>query len=93
MFCYHCGVEIGLKRKPGRQETCSDCGEYLHCCFNCLFYDEAAHHHCREPQSEWVLEKNSANFCDYFQPGTRKPENKKAKSEDARKKLDDLFKS
>ncbi|MFK7826658.1 MAG: hypothetical protein AB8G05_21130 [Oligoflexales bacterium] len=33
---------------------------------NCIYYDAGSHHECREPQAEWVREKESGNFCGYF---------------------------
>jgi len=68
MFCHHCGFEIKVDHRICRQETCPKCGSYLHCCLNCRFYDPASYHQCRETQAEWVSEKDSANFCDYFEP-------------------------
>jgi hypothetical protein len=92
MNCHHCGFEVELKEKIKRQEICPKCGEYLHCCLNCRFYDEMAYHQCRETQVEWVQDKKGANFCDYFEPkhSSDFPDQKK-KSDDARKKLDELF--
>ncbi len=92
MFCHHCGFEIRVDHKIGRQETCPKCGSYLHCCLNCRFYDPAAYHHCRETQAEWVSEKDSANFCDYFEPGDSPVSKKSSKADEARRKLDQLFK-
>lgn len=92
MYCHHCGSEVKTNRKIGRQETCGECNCYLHCCLNCKFYEPAAHHQCRETQAEWVQDKASANFCDYFYPSDRPVKNKPEQSEQARKKLDQLFK-
>jgi hypothetical protein len=92
MRCHHCGFEVEVKEKIGRQEPCPKCGSYLHCCLNCRFYDEAAYHQCREPEAEWVSDKASANFCDYFEPGDSGKTKSSSKADEARKKLDDLFK-
>lgn len=57
----------------------------------CKFYDPNVHHECREPQADFVSEKDQANFCDYFVFGPRL----KVQIEDARKakeKLEGLFK-
>ena len=93
MYCHHCGHEIIIKHKLGRQETCPKCDSYLHCCLNCRFYDTAAYHQCRETQAEWVQDKASANFCDYFESGDSKGSSKSSKVDEARKKLDQLFKN
>ncbi|MBN2355651.1 hypothetical protein JXO59_06030 [candidate division KSB1 bacterium] len=91
MQCYQCGKEISLDHKVGRQDTCPFCSSYLHCCRNCQFYDVNAHHQCREPQAEWVQDKEKSNFCDYFEPGASVKTVPSA-ADDARRKLDDLFK-
>ncbi len=40
---------------------------HLHCGHNYPFIDPAAHNQGREPQADWVKEKEMANFCDYFE--------------------------
>lgn len=89
--CAFCQKKIELSEKPGRCDLCPHCDRDLHCCFQCLFYDANAHHECREPQADIVLEKDKANFCDYFifDPQIQvKTEDKNA----ARAKLEALFK-
>ncbi|HOW57220.1 MAG TPA: hypothetical protein PKZ12_04405 [Smithellaceae bacterium] len=80
-----------IPRTTGRQELCPCCGAYLHCCRNCLFYEPGAYNDCREPQAERVLDKQAANFCDYFtfKDSEGKNENKSAAAQD---KLEGLFK-
>ena len=91
MRCFHCKDEIPADEKISRQSTCRNCGSYLHCCLNCKHYDRLAPKQCREPRVELVREKDRANFCDYFSPADTQPaENKRA--EEARKKLEALFK-
>ena len=93
MICWKCGNEIQLDTKPARKDTCDKCGAYLRCCYYCMFYDRGAHNQCRETQAEWQGDKEKANFCDYFQPGkTGASKDRRSPQDDARKKLDDLFK-
>jgi hypothetical protein len=92
MNCHRCGFGIDIEDKIGRQATCPKCGTPLHCCLNCRFYDPAAYHQCRETQAEWVSDKEGANFCDYFEPGGSSASQKPSKADEARKKLDQLFK-
>ncbi|MCD6165710.1 hypothetical protein J7K19_03250 [bacterium] len=95
MSCYKCGVEISLpgNDKPRRQDLCPKCSAPLHCCRNCRFYDPKAYHQCREPQAEWVRDKEIANFCEYFELGKGKTDQAAQKRrEEARKKLESLFK-
>ncbi len=83
--CFRCGEPLRLL--PGervrRQDTCSHCQADLHVCLNCTYYEPGRQNDCREPQSEPVLDKERANFCDYFQPGDgleREEQTSKAKS-------------
>ncbi len=97
-FCHHCGSKLEA-RKPVRTDVCPSCGRDVKVCLNCTFYDTGAEDKCREPQAEWVKEKDRSNFCDYFRfleesrrssarpPGT--PGLSREKS--ARQKLDELF--
>ncbi len=91
MKCFHCQNEIALERAVGRQETCPHCHSYLHCCRNCGLYDVKAWHECREPEAEWVKEKEGANFCVYFTPRQQGAGRVPDRSDAARRKLDDLF--
>ncbi len=92
MNCHACGASLQPSGKIGRQQTCPKCGAILHCCLNCRFYAESACHQCREEQAEFVSDKSSANFCDYFEAGAAKTMKTDSQKENARKKLDDLFK-
>lgn len=64
--CYSCGAALGTVERIGRRDACLRCGAELHCCRNCQFYDPALHNQCREPQAEPQVDKERANFCDYF---------------------------
>ena len=93
MFCWNCKNEIREVTKIWRQETCPHCQAYLHCCLNCKFYDKFAHNECRESSSEWVNDKNTANYCEYFLPTDEKPPDKKSLSkEEANKRFTELLK-
>lgn len=64
--CFYCGNPITLTGRIGRAETCQHCGWDLHTCRNCRYYDPQAYNACRETQAERVLDKERANFCDFF---------------------------
>ncbi len=93
MLCFNCGEALNLRSTVGFKECCPKCDADLHCCRNCTFYDSSAYNFCREPQAERVVEKERANFCDYFKFGNQTakgaPSEKEAK---AKSSLDDLFK-
>lgn len=95
LACHSCGFENELVtgRKVQRRDECERCGADLHCCRNCRFYDPARHNECSEPQAERVVDKERANFCDYFEPGSGGAGSGGGASGDAaRKSFDDLFK-
>ena len=89
-ICFSCKRELEVDPRPGRGETCPFCGADLKVCLNCRFYDEGSYNSCREPQAERVLDKDRANYCEYFQ--FRESEGERAHGEDPLKRLEDLFK-
>lgn len=66
--CYHT-LDFQPMDKLGRQEECPSCYQSLHCCKMCHFYDTSAYNECKEPMANRVLEKEKANFCDFFKLG------------------------
>lgn len=70
MNCFHCMREITMTERIGFRAECPQCDRPLHACLNCGFYDPAYNNQCRETQAERVVDKNRANFCEYFRPRT-----------------------
>ena len=91
MNCFHCGDAIAFKDRVGFRDRCSTCDRPAHACLNCTFYDPAYNNQCREPQADRLVEKDRANFCEYFTPGNRAAK-KLDSSSNARAKLDAIFK-
>ena len=89
--CHRCGVEVALER-IGVRDVCGKCRAYLHCCRNCEFYERGAHNDCREPNAELVAEKEDGNFCEYFHFSSARHAESTHPSNDARAKLERLFK-
>lgn len=54
----------------GRSEECPECFCDLRCCKMCSFYDTHAYNECREPVAQRIVDKEKANFCDYFKLGS-----------------------
>ena len=92
MICFSCGLELKFKGKIYRTDVCTQCDADVHCCLNCDNYDTSAHNKCREPQAEWISEREKANFCDFFisNKKTEKPIVKQKNS--TRLDFDNLFK-
>jgi hypothetical protein len=84
--CHACGneIDLGLARAAGRREECPHCRAPLHACRNCTAFDETARYGCREPQAEPPLDKDAANYCDFFVfrkgPAAPKEEDPRAKA-------------
>ena len=85
-------VELAAGERVGFRDTCEKCDSDLHVCLNCVHYDSNAYNQCREPNAEWVSERERANRCDYFALGDRSGDSANAERERARASLDDLFK-
>lgn len=93
MQCWKCGSELKNLLLPfSRYEECSVCKADLHVCLACKHYDPRINDACREDRAEFVLDKDKANFCDYFKLNPRpfKPKDDAAAVE-ARRKLAALF--
>ncbi|MFN2424943.1 MAG: hypothetical protein ABR587_00700 [Candidatus Binatia bacterium] len=69
LSCHSCSAELAFEDPIGRSQHCPACAAELRCCLNCRFHDLSAYNECAEPSAERVLEKDRANFCDYFSPG------------------------
>lgn len=92
--CHKCGRELSADTEYGRQDSCPGCRASTHCCLNCLHYDTSKYNECAEPNADRVVDKEKANFCDYFKPCDTKARG--AKAGDARsaalKAAESLFK-
>jgi hypothetical protein len=95
--CHHCGAAVSLSHgeKVMRHHNCDRCDADLRCCRNCRYFDPGRSNQCSESQAEWTSNKESANFCDYFEPLMaidRLEAGGDQAADDPRKKFDDLFK-
>jgi hypothetical protein len=92
-----CGAAVPPRERIGRHDTCLACNADLHSCRHCRFYDPAVYNACHEPQAERVLDKERANFCDYFtfavgpRPTAEDAARGASTAGDARAKLGALF--
>ena len=72
-ICQVCGQENQVGDIIGRRDSCSGCQTDLRSCCQCRHYDTAMANDCREPQVELVVDKERANFCDFYQPAAGSP--------------------
>ena len=72
MNCFACGraVEVTSGERVGFRDECERCGADLHVCRNCAHHDPAAYNECRESSTERVDDRERANRCEWFRPGT-----------------------
>jgi hypothetical protein len=93
MHCHACRTEIRLAsgESVGYRDACDRCAADLHVCLNCAHYDPNAYNECRESSAERVLDRDRANRCDYFRPGTGTSTAADPR-QSARASLDALFK-
>ena len=91
--CYRCGESLAALSLPlSRQDECPGCGNYLHVCRMCVYFDPRVPRQCREDGAEEVREKDRLNFCDWFKPSeTAFDPDRKAEEDQARAALDALF--
>ena len=92
--CSFCGTALPIERVY-RTTLCSSCGKAVKVCLNCKFYMPGAHWDCHEEIPEAVREKDTVNFCDYFQLSGGGDSKRAAKKKDARgnarSSFDNLF--
>jgi hypothetical protein len=67
--CYHCGHEIPVGAPIVRSSECPSCRRDLRVCRNCRHFSPGSHWDCRETVSDQVVDKERANFCDWFRMG------------------------
>ena len=69
LLCFRCGNSLATLTLPlSRLDECPACAVYLHVCRMCRHFDAAVAKQCREDDAEEVLEKERANFCEWFKP-------------------------
>ena len=89
--CSFCDKQMEVNGTVIRSDTCPHCGRDLRCCVQCKFYDPGSYNECKEVSAERVVDKERANFCDYFIiKGAR--ENVSGKEAMAKQALENLFK-
>lgn len=91
MNCWNCGKAIDTRERVEFRAACPSCDRALHVCKNCNHYDPAYYNRCRETIAERVVDKERANFCEFFAPRTTGARSKSSAAS-VRSQLDALFK-
>ena len=90
--CWSCGQTLAAA-DFGRENRCPACQKATHACRNCLYYQPGLNNDCREPVAEYIVDKQGANFCDYFEPNpTAHAAGQETDTEAQRSAAEDLFK-
>lgn len=66
-YCHTCRAEWTSKDKPGFRDSCGKCPADIHVCLNCRFYDVHKPLQCMEHIDDPVIDKEKANYCEFFQ--------------------------
>lgn len=93
LVCHKCGKPLSdtFKVMVSRSDICPNCRADIRSCKMCQFYDVKAYNECRESSADRIVEKEKANFCDYFKIGSAGNDADKAR-QDALAKAAALFK-
>ena len=68
MQCYKCHAELTIlpHQTITRSEACPKCLTSIRCCMMCIHYDKNSYNECRESVAERAVDKEKANFCDFY---------------------------
>lgn len=67
LVCWKCGAALaGLPQPLSRMAECPSCRTELHVCRMCREFDRHTQRQCREIRADEVVQKDRANFCDWF---------------------------
>ncbi|ABG41386.1 hypothetical protein Patl_2878 [Paraglaciecola sp. T6c] len=91
--CWQCGVHLSNIITPvSRREECSQCHSDIHACTMCQHYDVHNRTGCNEERAEFIVDKERANFCEYYALSSRAfDDTKLIKQRQAKAQLAALF--
>lgn len=93
LVCWKCGASLrDLPIPLARLAECNACGAELYVCRMCRFFEARVAQKCVEERADPPLDKDRANFCDYFSPRPHAYQpTDDAESQKARAQLEALF--
>lgn len=77
--CHYCRTSLSLEVQK-KNRLCPNCGSDIHCCRNCVLYDEALSSKCKEPESPWIRDRSVLNTCPYFEFNGQNPSQPQAEA-------------
>jgi hypothetical protein len=93
LVCWNCGKPLTDIPLPiSRHANCAACFEVFHCCRMCIHYDPLKQGQCRHDRADPPVNKETANFCDYYKPSRHAfSPDRSNRSDSAKSKLASLF--
>ena len=93
VVCWNCGCSLkDIPRPISRHANCPECFEDLHCCRLCVHFAPRLTGQCDDDRADPPVQKENANFCDFFRPLSGAYEDVRGSRRDAaRQQLDALF--
>lgn len=89
MKCGKCAKLVSEEPvKIAFRAVCPHCDADLHTCVNCRYYAPGKPNDCAVPGTDFVRDREAANFCEEFKPKTDGP----FRSDRDKKKFNSLFK-
>ena len=71
VVCWNCGQDlVDIPRPISRHSNCPGCFSDLHCCRLCRHFLPERAGICAEDRADPPVEKENANFCDFFRPAS-----------------------
>lgn len=90
--CWNCGASLAdIPRPISRHANCPKCFEVLHCCRMCRWYAPGRPGDCDHDRAEPPVEKENANFCEYFSPINAYVKSESERKDSAKSKFASLF--
>jgi hypothetical protein len=68
--CRVCGAKQEAAGSLATDAVCASCGNDLHTCSNCVYFDTSRPNECRKPVLQRVASKAKRNTCETFTPNT-----------------------
>jgi hypothetical protein len=65
--CARCGHQLA-NPEISTATTCSSCGDALHSCANCTFFNTGSRFECQKPITARMESKTKGNDCSFFSP-------------------------
>jgi hypothetical protein len=91
--CSQCGTVLQMLTEPLGQ--CPKCAFELHSCKQCSYFDPSSRFECTQPVTERIPRKDVRNECTFYSIRVmveKETSTSPARTDDARKAFDDLFK-